>query len=167
MKGKGAKKFVLVLGGARSGKSAHAQKLAESIPGPLDAEMAERIEKHRAGRGKDWRSIEEPGDVAGRIRSLDPGGVVLLDCVTLWLSNLLGAGLSDEEVSVRVDELAGACTGADSSIVMVSNDVGSGVVPENRLARRFVDVSGLANQRLAEAATEVYYVTAGIPKRIK
>lgn len=167
-------RFVLVLGGARSGKSAYAEALVRAMPGPrtylataeaLDAGMRERIERHRQRRGVEWSTIEEPVDVAARIEGLGLQGVVLLDCVTLWLTNLMG--LSDAELLERVEGLIRVIGRAGVSVVAVSNDVGGGVVPDNAVARRFVDLSGLANQALAAAADEVWHVTAGIPTKIK
>lgn len=176
MKPEGNNSFTLVLGGARSGKSAYALKLAEELEGPrtylataeaLDAEMSERIRKHRAERGAEWRTVEEPEDVSGKISSMGPGGVVLLDCITLWLTNLIGNGMTDTDITRMVDGLARTCVETELNVVIVSNDVGSGVVPGNPLGRRFVDLSGLANQRLAGEAGAVYMVTAGIPVKIK
>ncbi|HLC18231.1 MAG TPA: bifunctional adenosylcobinamide kinase/adenosylcobinamide-phosphate guanylyltransferase [Thermodesulfobacteriota bacterium] len=177
MTGSGAdKKFVFVLGGARSGKSDFALRLSDDLSGrkvffataePLDDEMRLRIERHRDSRGEKWETVEEPVDVVEGIRAVDGGGVVVLDCLTLWLTNLMGAGLGDEEILSRVKALSEACASSGASIVAVSNEVGLGVVPENRLARRFGDLSGTANRLMAEAADEVYFLTAGIPVKVK
>ncbi len=170
------KRVVLVLGGARSGKSAFALALAGKMPGrkryiataePFDEEMAARIATHRAERGPEWVTIEEPANIAAVIRETAPGGVMLIDCLTLWLSNQLGRGLDDSEILAAVEELAGVLGETPSSVVAVSNEVGSGIVPDNALARRFRDMAGVVNKRMAEAASEVYLLTAGIPFKLK
>lgn len=163
--------FVFVIGGARSGKSSFAVKLAERHGGrrtyiataeALDHEMEERIRKHKDERGPFWETIEEPKDIVG---NLDRGGVVLIDCVTLWLSNLLGAGLDDGAVITEAKRLVKGFAGKD--VIAVSNELGLGIVPENKLARRFRDIAGKVNQILAEKADEVYFVAAGIPLKMK
>lgn len=171
--------FTFVLGGARSGKSAFAQGLALNSHGPrvylataeaLDAEMAGRIAEHRLSRGDGWLTIEEPLDLTGRIMKMEMelgSGVVLIDCITLWITNLMAAGRADEEILKEVNGLAKACTHIPASVVMVSNEVGGGIVPENALARRFRDIAGAANQKLAAAASAAYLLAAGIPLRLK
>lgn len=164
---------ILILGGARSGKSAYAESLlpprrrkvyvATAEPG--DAEMAARIAAHRARRGRGWTVVEAPLDLAAAIRAhCGPGGHVLVDCVTLWLSNVL---LAERDVAAAVDELLDAVNAAAGTLVLVSNEVGSGVVPDNALARRFRDAAGRANQRLAAAADEVVLIAAGLPLILK
>ena len=170
------KRLVLVLGGARSGKSAFGLKLAGEIPGrkryiataePFDDEMADRIARHRAERAAEWVTIEEPTNIAAVIRETTLDGVMLIDCLTLWLSNQLGRGLDDSEILAAVEELAEALAETGSSVVAVSNEVGSGIIPDNALARRFRDMAGEVNRRMAEAASEVYLLTAGIPLKLK
>ena len=166
--------ITLVLGGARSGKSRHAEFLVESQSGPCvylataepgDAEMAERIARHRARRGGRWTTVEEPLDLVGALAAgAGPDRVVLVDCLTLWLSNLLGAG---REVEAACEHLIGALPSLGGPVVFVSNEVGLGVVPDNALARRFVDHAGRLHQSLAAAATSVVVMTAGIPMHIK
>jgi adenosylcobinamide kinase/adenosylcobinamide-phosphate guanylyltransferase len=172
----------LVLGGARSGKSAHAEGLVESQPGPClylataeagDAEMAERIAAHRARRGGRWSTLEEPLDLAGALaRGLPagagaataPAGAVLVDCLTLWLSNLLAAGRDPAEEGRRLLE---SLPGVAAPVVFVSNEVGLGIVPMNALARRFRDEAGRLNQAVAAAADRVVFVAAGLPLVLK
>jgi adenosylcobinamide kinase/adenosylcobinamide-phosphate guanylyltransferase len=165
---------VLVLGGARSGKSAHAETLGAAHGGPLtyiataqalDAEMRERIACHRARRGGSWRTLEAPVDLeAALAAAAGPGRFVLVDCITLWLSNLMHAH-ADAEASV--ERLCAALCDLAGTIVLVSNEVGLGIVPDNALARRFRDVAGRANQRLAQACDEVVFVAAGLALTLK
>ena len=177
--------FVFVVGGARSGKSRFAESLASEAPGKklyvataeaLDAEMIARIEKHRKRRGPEWDTMEAPDDPASALKGIEGGegrgggegyGAVLVDCLTLWLSNRLGAGLTDDEVLLDAKKLADACGAARALVVVVSNEVGLGIVPDNPLARRFTDLSGLVNQTFAARAGAVYFSAAGIPVRIK
>lgn len=170
------KGFYFVIGGARSGKSSFALKLAESFAGPhlylataepFDAEMEERIRRHREERGQGWDTLEEPKDIASKI-SGEPGyGVVLIDCLTLWLANLIASGTDDGGIEKGIDGLVGACKLSSSKIIAVSNEVGLGIVPDNPLSRRFRDLSGIMNRRMAEAAMEVYFVASGIPLKMK
>lgn len=170
------KRVILVLGGARSGKSALAQRLAEELgPSPLylatarvdDEEMAERVAKHRKNRGDHWQTLEEPIALTSVICGIPAAiSAILVDCLTLWLSNLLISG--DEESSlVAVQNLIKIFPQVKSHLVLVSNEVGMGIVPDNPLARRFRDLSGAMNQMVAAAADEVYLVAAGLPLKIK
>ncbi|OGQ57141.1 MAG: bifunctional adenosylcobinamide kinase/adenosylcobinamide-phosphate guanylyltransferase [Deltaproteobacteria bacterium RIFCSPLOWO2_02_FULL_53_8] len=169
------RRFALVLGGARCGKSGFAQRLAEqsqppwvylATAQPLDIEMTERIAAHRLSRDGRWATVEDPLTPGQRIMEIDDG-VALIDCVTLWITNLLCAGRLDAEILADVDGLALASSGSRASVIIVSNEVGAGIVPENGLARRFRDLAGTANQRLAAAADDVWLVTAGIPLKLK
>jgi adenosylcobinamide kinase/adenosylcobinamide-phosphate guanylyltransferase len=165
---------VLVLGGARSGKSAHAEALGAAHGGPLtyiataqalDAEMRERIACHRARRGGSWQTLEAPVDLeAALAAAAGPGRFVLVDCITLWLSNLMLAHADAEDA---VECLCAALCDLAGTIVLVSNEVGLGIVPDNALARRFRDVAGRANQRLAQACDEVVFVAAGLALTLK
>ena len=164
----------LVLGGARSGKSRHAQALAEASGGrltfiataqPFDDEMRDRIARHRADRDARWRTLEAPLDLAEAIAAEDrPGATILVDCLTLWASNLL---LADADTDAAAQTLVATLARASARIVLVSNEVGFGIVPDNALARRFRDVAGLLNQRVAAVVSEVDFVIAGLPQRLK
>jgi adenosylcobinamide kinase/adenosylcobinamide-phosphate guanylyltransferase len=164
--------IVLFVGGARSGKSRIAQARAEALPGELvyvatgealDAEMAERIAKHRADRGARWRTVEVPLDLPEAIRR-ENGRVLLVDCLTLWLSNLL---LGEHDIPAATERLLAALDAATGTVLLVSNEVGMGIVPENALARRFRDEAGRLNQRVGTVATEVLLVAAGLSLRMK
>ncbi len=171
--------LILVTGGSRSGKSGFALRLAERGPRPrtflataqaLDEEMAARIERHRRGRSPGWELVEEPLGVPEALtRALSGGGTVLLDCITLWVSNLLLADgdLTEDLASERAEELARRARAGGGLTVLVTNEVGSGIVPDNRLARTFRDCAGRMNQVLARAADEVHLLVSGIPVRIK
>jgi adenosylcobinamide kinase/adenosylcobinamide-phosphate guanylyltransferase len=164
----------LVLGGARSGKSRHAEAVVESRPGPCvylataqagDREMAARIAAHRARRGRRWSTVEEPLDVVEALSgACGPDRVVLVDCLTLWLSNLLGA---ERPVAAECGRLLTALPELAGPVVFVSNEVGQGVVPDNALARAFVDHAGRLHQDLAAAAQRVVFMTAGLPRELK
>lgn len=161
-----------VLGGARSGKSRFAEGLARGFAGPktyvataepFDEEMRQRIAKHREQRAGDgWQTAEAPLDPAAAIRAAK--GLVLLDCVTVWLGNLMH---HERDIPAAVSDLSRALRESAARIVMVSNEVGLSIVPENAMARRFRDEQGFANQRLAEAADEVYFIAAGLPLKLK
>ncbi|KQN92829.1 adenosylcobinamide kinase/adenosylcobinamide phosphate guanyltransferase [Sphingomonas sp. Leaf231] len=162
----------LVLGGARSGKSRHAQALAEAFAPPrvfvataqaFDAEMVDRIARHCADRDADWRTIEAPLALAEAIASAD-APVVLVDCLTLWTSNLL---LGDADIDAATDALLAALAITPARIVLVSNEVGWGIVPDNALARRFRDVAGRVNQRVAATVDRVDLIVAGLAMRLK
>jgi adenosylcobinamide kinase/adenosylcobinamide-phosphate guanylyltransferase len=166
---------VFVIGGARSGKSSFALEKAGSFPGKkayiataeaLDEEMKERIEKHRGERGKDWETFEEPIKMAGVLREMGNGyAAAVIDCLTLWLSNLL---LRPENPEAEIEGfLAFLKEGDHPPFFVVSNEVGMGIVPGNAISRRFRDLAGRLNQEVAGIADEVYFVTAGIPVRIK
>lgn len=174
--------IIFITGGARSGKSAYAEQRATEYSAPygylataqiLDGEMAERAREHRQRRGGDWLTVEEPllleQTVAGRDGTC---GVVLVDCITLWVTNLLfhyGEDASDTEARIIADVRSLACRlrSLNTPVILVSNEVGMGIVPENRLARRFRDIAGRANQILAGAADEAWLVVSGIPMRLK
>lgn len=163
----------LVLGGARSGKSRFAENLvAGSGLRPVliataeagDAEMAARIAAHRARRGPGWTTVEEPLELAGALAAVAAGEAALVDCLTLWLANLMAAG---RDVDAARRELASALPGLAAPAVLVSNEVGQGIVPDNALARRFRDAAGLLHQDVAAAADRVWFVVAGLPQRLK
>lgn len=165
---------LLVLGGARSGKSRHAQQRIEAVPGrlayiataqALDPEMADRIARHRADRGERWHTIEAPVDLPRAIRQAGTAcDAMLVDCLTLWLSNLMLAG---HGIPFAVAALLDALTDCPVPIAVVANEVGLGIVPENPLARRFRDEAGRLNQCLADACSEVVFIAAGLPLVLK
>lgn len=169
-------KIVLVLGGARSGKSTYAQKLAEQEwAQPLylapaetfDQEMIERVKLHREQRGPKWGCVEEPLDVARVILgATPPRDGVLLDCATIWLTNVL---LKEGEpaVKTRKQELLAALQASPCDVIIVSNEVGMGIVPDSALGRTFRDLQGWLNQELVAIADSVYFVIAGLPMKIK
>lgn len=163
----------LVLGGARSGKSRFAEDLvAGSGLRPVliataeagDEEMAARIAAHRARRGPGWTAVEEPLELASALAAVAPGQAALVDCLTLWLANLMAAG---RDVDAARRTLAAALPGLAAPAVLVSNEVGQGIVPDNALARRFRDAAGLLHQDVAAAADRVWFVVAGLPRRLK
>lgn len=172
-----AKKLYFITGGARSGKSAFAEQLAAGTAGrraylataqALDAEMVARIEHHRRRRGSAWDTYEEPLAVAELLERLaDRYEVVLLDCLTLWVSNVMARTDDDDAVSRQADLLVNAARNMRNTGIIVSNEVGLGIVPDNVLARRFRDLAGFVNQKLAQAADEAYLLAAGIPMRLK
>ncbi|TZG25945.1 bifunctional adenosylcobinamide kinase/adenosylcobinamide-phosphate guanylyltransferase [Sphingomonas montanisoli] len=165
---------LLVLGGARSGKSRHAQARAEAIAGELvfvataqafDDEMRDRIAHHIADRGPRWRTIEEPINVVGVIdREAAPGRVLLIDCLTLWTSNLMFA---ERDIATEAKALADAIGRAAGPVILVANEVGLGIVPDNALARRFRDAAGTINQAVASAVDEALFMAAGLPLKLK
>ena len=164
----------LVLGGARSGKSRYAESLIDRHPGRrvylataevLDEEMAQRVEAHRARRDEDWKTVEEPLALAAALKAeTEQGAAVLVDCLTLWLGNLLGEARA---VEAEIDGLITAIGQFGGPVVFVSNEVGLGIVPDNALARQFRDLAGILHQRLAEKADRVVFVTAGLPLTLK
>jgi adenosylcobinamide kinase/adenosylcobinamide-phosphate guanylyltransferase len=167
----------LVLGGARSGKSAYAQRAAETWASsrnvrPLfiataeagDAEMASRIERHRLDRGAAWRTLEAPLDLADVVANLGEADVAMVDCLTLWLSNAMA---QPEGHAARAEQLLGALSNCPARLWLVSNEVGWGIVPDNALARAFRDAAGRLHQAIAEAADEVVLVVAGLPLPLK
>jgi len=168
--------ITFVLGGARSGKSRFALEKASACKGKkiyiataqaIDDEMKERIEKHKKERSGEWATFEEPLNISTLISDIHKSyDVLLLDCLTLWLSNLL---LDGEDIEVEIASLIDALriTHHASRIFAVSNEVGLGIVPDNALSRRFRDLSGYLNQKMAAIADEVYLITAGIPVKIK
>ncbi len=133
-----------------------------------DEEMHQRIKEHQRARGSDWQTVEVPTGLSQAVASHSShADVILIDCLTLWLNNLLSEGASQEEILARTDALTGAIAKGPCSVILVSNEVGTGIVPENELARRFRDVVGLVNQRVAAFANTVVWMVAGIPVPIK
>ena len=179
------KRIIFVLGGARSGKSVFAIQQASKISGKkayiataeaLDEEMQQRIEEHKRQRGNDWITYEEPLKIAEVIKEIDDHySVIVIDCITLWLSNLIHTELvTSDEINYLMDVLTGNKSkiemdrpSPESPIFIVSNEVGMGIVPDNEIARRFRDMAGLLNQKIAEIADEVYITFSGIPVKVK
>lgn len=165
----------LVLGGARSGKSGFAERLVEASGLPMhyvatgrafDDEMRDRIARHQAARqGKGWTTHEEPLDLAGLLTRIDaPGRAILVDCLTLWVTNLM---MEQRDMAADFAELAAVLSDMRARFVFVSNEVGLGIVPENRMARDFRDHAGRLHQIVAEKSAEVYFVAAGLPLKMK
>ncbi len=169
---------VLIGGGVRSGKSNFAQKMAEARPGrraylataqALDLEMEKRIAKHRADRDERWhKTIEEPLELSTALQKASSEfDIILVDCLTLWLSNLMGRDESDDQILAAVNDLADNLNRLPATIILVTNEVGLGLVPEHPLSRRFRDLSGFTNQHLAAACREVYFTVWGLPQKLK
>ncbi len=170
------RRIVLVGGGVRSGKSAFAVALGRRLGArrafvatarAYDDEMRDRIARHVVERGAEFRTVEEPVAIAAALRALDGVDVAVVDCLTLWLSNLLIDGASAEAVEARVEELAAALAACPFHVVLVTNEVGMGVHPESALGRLFRDLAGRAHQRLARSADEIYFAVLGLILRLK
>jgi adenosylcobinamide kinase/adenosylcobinamide-phosphate guanylyltransferase len=171
------KKTILITGGCRSGKSRYAldyanrhfsSKLFLATCEVLDDEMARRVENHRKMRGPEWRTAEEPLEIVERIRQYgEKVEVMLIDCVTLWLSNLLIKGETDSKVMDEVDRFVEILGQNRTSFIIVSNEVGMGIVPADPLSRRFRDLAGTANQRIAHGVDTVIFMVSGIPLFLK
>jgi adenosylcobinamide kinase/adenosylcobinamide-phosphate guanylyltransferase len=176
-------KLTLVTGGSRSGKSAFAQQLAEQDNAPrlfiatcpnIDSETDSRVSRHRREReGRDWLTVEEPVLLAQQLGRAPAGTSVLIDCLTLWVSNLMheaeqqGGAADEERIAELAAQLGAAASRHQGRVVMVTSEVGLGIVPDNPAARRFRDLAGRCNQVMAAAADEVFFVCCGIPVRIK
>jgi adenosylcobinamide kinase/adenosylcobinamide-phosphate guanylyltransferase len=169
-------KLTFVVGGARSGKSRYGENVIATLPPPWqppwayvataearDAEMAERIAAHRARRGPQWRTIEAPRDLAAALAECETAPV-LVDCLTLWLSNQM---LADADIDLEMARLEDALTAVKTPIVLIANEVGSGIVPDHPLGRKFRDLQGVLNQRMAAHADRVVLVVAGLPLALK
>jgi adenosyl cobinamide kinase/adenosyl cobinamide phosphate guanylyltransferase len=171
------KKIIFITGGARSGKSRFAEELARQFPGSkaylataqaLDEEMAERIRRHQKGRAAGWQTLEEPLTVPECIEAEgNRFDLLLLDCLTLWVSNLMMTERKEQEILEEGDRLVQACQRVKGSIILVGNEVGLGIVPDNAQARMFRDLSGLIQQKVAREADEVYFLVSGIAVKIK
>lgn len=172
------KETIFIIGGCRSGKSRQALKTAEAITGnrkvfiatciPRDEEMQQRIDRHQKERSQDWLTVEAPVALPQAIidnsRQAD---VLLVDCLTLWISNLLMETEDSEKIFNRMLSLTRSLRSADCPVILVSNEVGAGIVPENKLARQFRDLVGSVNQAVAGQADRVVWMVAGIPVMIK
>jgi len=167
------KALTFIIGGARSGKSAHAEKLVTAGAAPwtyiataqaYDDEMRERIALHRSRRGEGWMTIDAPLDLAGSIAALPDGQPALIDCLTLWLTNHM---LADHDIDAECRGLADMLSRPRGPWFVVSNEVGQGIVPDNALARRFRDAAGRLNQQVADIADTVLLMVAGLPLKVK
>ncbi|WP_339107365.1 bifunctional adenosylcobinamide kinase/adenosylcobinamide-phosphate guanylyltransferase [Thioclava sp. GXIMD4216] len=166
-------KIILMTGGARSGKSRLAEEQAQRLGSPAiyiatariwDDETQERVDEHRARRVTGWRDIEAPIDLARALRETDGTAPRLVDCLTMWLTNLM---MEDRDLAQELDALLATLSRLTSPVVFVTNEVGMGIVPENALARRFRDAQGHVNQKIAALADEVYLVTCGYALKVK
>jgi adenosylcobinamide kinase/adenosylcobinamide-phosphate guanylyltransferase len=171
------KKVILITGGCRSGKSRYAldysnqhfsKKLYLATCEALDEEMAQRIAHHKKMRSPEWQTIEEPLEIVEKTRQYgDDVDVILLDCITLWLSNLLMRRKDDPEIIRETGRLIEAIKQCLASFIVVTNEVGMGIVPGDPLSRRFRDLSGMVNQKMTEAADRVVFMVSGIPLFLK
>lgn len=166
-------KSILITGGARSGKSALAEQLALRATGRaiyiatseiFDSEMEARVAAHRARRGPEWRDIHAPRDLAGALEASDGGNPRLVDCLTLWLTNLMLDGADWKDATAYLTRTLAAQT---APVIFVTNEVGGGIVPDNKLAREFRDAAGWLNQEMAKACDTVWLAVAGYPLRVK
>lgn len=171
-------KLIFITGGARSGKSSFAQKLADGMKGrkvfiataqPRDEEMRVRIEKHKKERPTGWETVEEPQHLCSTVKKCDGKyDVILIDCLTIWISNLLTQySFNEKEILEEVNKLVTSCENIKSTVLIVTNEVGFGIVPADSLSRLFRDIAGFANQIIALQADEAYLVTAGLPLNLK
>ena len=172
------KEIIFVIGGCRSGKSTYALQTAEKVPAerkifiatcvPQDNEMKQRVARHQKERSQNWLTVEEPLHLPEAILKNSPkADVMLVDCLTLWVSNLLMETDDEEKLEEAISQLIDTLEKATCPIVLVSNEVGTGIVPENRLARQYRDIIGLANQAVAKTAGKVIWMVAGIPVTVK
>lgn len=173
------KKFVFITGGVRSGKSSYAVEMADKIGSDVsfvataiafDDEMKNRIDLHKQSRPEHWQLIEEPHDIDKAIANIDSqykGSVILIDCFGVFINNLLMKDLSDDEIFEQINKIIKAIERSSLTVILVSNEVGHGIVPENELARRFRDIVGFANQICAKAADEFIFMQCGIPMKLK
>lgn len=172
------KKIIFVLGGCRSGKSRHALKLADQVYGqnktfiatcvPRDEEMKQRVLYHKKERAPDWKTLEVPVLLSEAIiENSRKRGVILIDCLTLWVNNIFMENNGQENIDGHLIKLTRSFDKVRCPVILVSNEVGAGIVPENKLARQFRDVMGFVNQKVADISDEVIWMVAGIPTTIK
>jgi len=168
--------ITFIIGGARSGKSKLAIKLAREAKNrvcfiatcrPEDYEMRIRVRRHKSSRPNSWRTIEEPRNLTRAIRKAANSKCVIIDCITLWISNLIISGMNKKEILKMTSEVISAIKKFKLNALIVSNEVGLGIVPDNRVARDFRDIAGEVNQLFAQKADKVYFVVSGIPMTIK
>ena len=175
--------IILVTGGSRSGKSAYSQKLAESMPGPrafiatglpIDDEMRDRIRLHQEARNKhDWTTIEEPLNLQRALSGAQDSNVLLVDCLTLWINNLMyeaeksGVKLTENDISLNCENVINACRMRHGTVIFVTNEIGMGLVPENPISRLYRDLVGRCNQTMAAAGNRVIFLVSGQPLELK
>ena len=175
--------LILITGGSRSGKSAFAQQKAEQIGGQkifiatcphTDPEMDERIRRHQQDRqGRGWQTVEEPIQLTEQLCSFTQGVTILIDCLTLWINNLMYAAeqenseLTEDQAAEAAQQLADTASFCEGTVILVTNEVGSGIVPDNAMARHYRDLVGRCNQVIARQADQVFLVTCGIAQQIK
>ena len=170
-------KIILITGGCRSGKSRYALKIAKNIAEnnkifiatcvAYDDEMKQRILRHKKERDNSWKTIEEPYSISKAIKNNKSKSVIVVDCLTLWVNNLLFKHMDEDNIINKVKELIKVLNESSCPVILVTNEVGSGIVPENDLSRRFRDIAGFANQKIANCADKVYLMVAGIPLTVK
>ena len=170
-------KLIFITGGARSGKSKYALKLAKNISRKVlflatgtakDEEMKKRIEEHKKSRPTYWETVEETKDIASTLLNIKSSyKVVIIDCLTFFISNLLLDGINEKTILEEIRKIVEIILKNDYTVIVISNEVGGGIVPDNELGRKFRDTAGLANQIIAESAQQVYLVVSGIPLKIK
>jgi adenosylcobinamide kinase/adenosylcobinamide-phosphate guanylyltransferase len=172
------KELIFVIGGCRSGKSTYAMQTAEKMPAdkkifiatcvPQDDEMKQRVARHQKERSQNWVTVEAPLDLSEAIRQNSrKADVILVDCLTLWVSNLLMETGDENNMEETIAQFTNTIENASCPIVLVSNEVGTGIVPENRLARQYRDIIGHVNQAVAKTAGKVIWMVAGIPVTVK
>ena len=176
-----AKKHIFILGGARSGKSHFAQELAGKLGNkvlfiatgePLDEEMQTRIDQHKKARPKSWRTLEIATNIGKHLEEkIGDAEVVIIDCLTLLIANLLGDELdypkAEKQVMAEINKLIACMDKLDASFIIISNEVGTGLVPETKLGRVYRDITGKVNQHISQCANETYFIVAGIPMKVK
>jgi len=170
-------KLIFITGGARSGKSKYAVGLAKNMTGKVvflatgeakDEETKRRIEEHRKSRPREWKTIEETKDIASVLLNIQPSHeILIIDCLTFFISNLLLGGVDEKVILEEIKRITEIILQSDCTTIVVSNEVGGGIVPDNKLGRRFRDIVGLANQIMANSAREVWFTVSGIPIKIK
>ncbi len=176
-------KIILITGGSRSGKSMYAQRIAESLSGTrtyiatcpvIDKEMEDRVRKHQEAReSASWQTIEEVTDLAGALRRSKGSEVILVDCLTLWINNLMYEAeqkkkyLDEDMISARCEDVLGVCRNLTGTVIFVANEVGMGIVPENPSSRLFRDLAGRCNQSMAAHADTAIFMVSGLPVYIK
>jgi len=170
--------LIFIIGGCRSGKSKYALDTAEQMPGdkkifiatclPKDDEMKQRIARHQKQRSQTWTTVEEPVHLHASITKISRNAtVILVDCLTLWVTNIMLEAAEEQKIENQTSKLINALATAECPVILVSNEVGTGIVPENQLARQFRDVMGQVNQTVAHYANKVVWMVAGIPVSIK